>query len=103
MRQRGAMAGDAICGWTPLRLRGDIRGIQHDGNYECDDPNGKALLQRISQQVGASQPWKLLVAEDLQSWDQITAPVASGGFGFSAQWNESLCYVLRGAVIPPQR
>jgi 1,4-alpha-glucan branching enzyme len=41
-----------------------------------------------------------MIAEDLQGWGQITAPVASGGLGFSTQWNESLCYALRNAVIP---
>jgi 1,4-alpha-glucan branching enzyme len=78
----------------------NIRGIQHNGAYECDDANGAALLERINRQVQASQPWKLTIAEDLQGWNQITAPVASGGMGFSTQWNESLCYALRGAVIP---
>lgn len=99
---------DNVARWLETRfvdgLRFDsvvnIRGIQHNGAYECDDPNGAALLKRINQQVQASQPWKLTIAEDLQGWNQITAPVESGGLGFSAQWNESLCYALRGAVIP---
>jgi 1,4-alpha-glucan branching enzyme len=99
---------DNVARWLETRfvdgLRFDsvvnIRGIQHNGVYECDDPNGAALLRRINQQVQASQPWKLTIAEDLQGWNQITAPVANGGMGFSAQWNESLCYALRGAVLP---
>jgi len=99
---------DNVARWLQTRfvdgLRFDsvvnIRGIQHNGAYECDDANGAALLKRINQQVQANQPWKLTIAEDLQGWNQITAPVASGGMGFSAQWNESLCYALRGAVIP---
>lgn len=78
----------------------NIRAVQHNGVRECDDANGAALLKRINQQVQARQPWKLTIAEDLQGWDGITAPVASGGMGFAAQWNESLCYALRGAVIP---
>ncbi len=99
---------DNVARWLELRfvdgLRFDsvvnIRGIQHNGVYECDDPNGAALLRRINQQVQASQPWKLTIAEDLQGRDGITTPVANVGFGFSAQWNEALCYALRGAVIP---
>ena len=79
----------------------NIRGIQHNGAYECDDANGAALLRRINQQVQASQPWKLTIAEDLQGWNQITAPVANGGMGFSAQWNESLCYALRARSYRP--
>ncbi len=65
-------------------------------------PDGKALLLTASTRrcLRGVQPWKLTIAEDLQGWDGITAPVASGGMGFSAQWNESLCYALRGAVIP---
>jgi 1,4-alpha-glucan branching enzyme len=80
---------DNVTRWLETRfvdgLRFDsvvnIRGVQHNGAYECDDANGAALLQRINQQVQASQPWKLTIAEDLQGWDQITAPVASGGIG----------------------
>lgn len=78
----------------------NIRGIQHDGEIKCDDPNGTALLRRINQQVQATQPWKLTIAEDLQGWNEITAPVIGGGFGFSTQWDESLCYALRKAVVP---
>ena len=99
---------DNVSRWLEARfvdgLRFDsvvnIRGIQHDGVYERNDDNGADLLRRINQQVQASQPWKLTIAEDLQGWDQITASVANGGFGFSTQWNESLCYALRNAVIP---
>ncbi len=99
---------DNVTRWLEMRfvdgLRFDsvvnIRGIQHNGAYECDDPNGTALLKRINQQVQASQPWKLTIAEDLQDWDGVTVPVSNGGLGFSAQWNEALCYALRGAVIP---
>ena len=99
---------DNVSRWLEARfvdgLRFDsvinIRAVQHNGVYERGDANGTSLLQRINQQVRASQPWKLTIAEDLQGWDGITAPVASGGMGFSAQWNESLCYALRGAAIP---
>ena len=102
---------DNVSRWLELRfldgLRFDstinIRGVQHSGTLECNDSNGVALLKQINQQVQTSQPWKLTIAEDLQNWNQITAPVATGGMGFSAQWSDSLCYALRGAVIPCQR
>ncbi|HEX5282951.1 MAG TPA: alpha-amylase family glycosyl hydrolase [Bryocella sp.] len=99
---------DNVTRWLETRfldgLRFDstinIRGVQYNGRLECDDSNGIALLKRINQQVQASQPWKLTIAEDLQDWDQITAPVSTGGMGFSTQWSDSLCYALRNAVIP---
>lgn len=100
---------DNVSRWLEMRfldgLRFDsvinIRGVQHNGTLERTDTNGVALLQRINQQVQTTQPWKLTIAEDLQGWNQITAPVTSGGMGFSAQWDDSLCYALRNAAIPP--
>ncbi len=79
----------------------NIRGVQVGGTIEADLPDGKALLQRINQTVQASQGWKLTIAEDLQGWDAITAPVEADGFGFGAQWNNDFCYSLRNAVLPP--
>ncbi|HEV2576724.1 MAG TPA: alpha-amylase family glycosyl hydrolase [Acidobacteriaceae bacterium] len=99
---------DNVTRWLQMRfldgLRFDstinIRGIQYKGTLERDDANGIALLKEINQQVQAAQPWKLTIAEDLQNWSQITAPLTNGGYGFSAQWSDSLCFALRNAVIP---
>ncbi len=78
----------------------NIRGVQVGGDMVATLPEGKSLLQRINQQVQGSQGWKLTVAEDLQSWDEITAPVDADGFGFGTQWNNDFCYRLRDAVLP---
>jgi 1,4-alpha-glucan branching enzyme len=78
----------------------NIRGVQVGGTIVCDISDGKALLCRINQELQQSQPWKLTVAEDLQGWSAITAPVDSGGFGFGAQWDNDLCFALRNAVLP---
>lgn len=62
-------------------------------------PEGIALLQRFNQHVQSSQPWKIMIAEDLQGDSLITAPLSSGGYGFNAQWDDNFCGKLRWAAI----
>ncbi len=78
----------------------NMRGVQVGSDYKFDIPDGKALLQRINGEVQSTQPWKLTVAEDLQGYSAITEPVANGGFGFGAQWNNGFYYALRDIVVP---
>ena len=64
-----------------------------------DVPEGIALLRRINSEVQASQPWKLMIAEDLQGWPEVTAPLDDpNGLGFGAQWNDNFCWAVRGAA-----
>jgi 1,4-alpha-glucan branching enzyme len=64
-------------------------------------PEGIALLQSFNQHVQQSQPWKIMIAEDLQGDASITAPLSAGGYGFNAQWDNNFCGKLRWAATAP--
>jgi 1,4-alpha-glucan branching enzyme len=79
----------------------NIRAVQVNGSIVTGVPEGVAILQRINQGIQDSQGWKITIAEDLQGDPQITAPLAGGGLGFNAQWNDGFCGSLRNAAIAP--
>lgn len=64
-------------------------------------PEGISLLQQFNQHVQNTQPWKIMIAEDLQNDASITAPVQASGYGFNAQWDDSFCGKLRWAATAP--
>lgn len=75
-----------------------IRNIQDQyDNWKLEQPvpEGISLLQRFNGYVQKEQPWKIMIAEDLQGDASITAPVDAGGYGFHAQWDDSFCGKLR--------
>lgn len=81
-----------------------IRNIQDQyDNWKLEQPvyEGISLLQRFNQHVQSTQPWKIMIAEDLQSDASITAPVDAGGYGFNAQWDDNFCGKLRWAATAP--
>jgi 1,4-alpha-glucan branching enzyme len=81
-----------------------IRNIQDqydNWNLEQPEQQGISLLQQFNQHVHNTQPWKIMIAEDLQSEASICAPVDSGGYGFDAQWDDNFCGKLRWAVTAP--
>jgi len=56
---------------------------------------GWELMQGINDRVDRSQPWKLLIAEDLDGNAAITTATSLGGAGFDAQWDPG----LQGALV----
>jgi len=81
-----------------------IRDIQDQfDNWKLEQavPEGIALLQRMNQHVQSTQGWKIMIAEDLQGDGLITTPVSDGGYGFTAQWDNSFCGKLRWAATAP--
>jgi 1,4-alpha-glucan branching enzyme len=81
-----------------------IRNIQDQyDDWKLEQPvqEGISLLQRFNQHVHEKQPWKIMIAEDLQGDGLITAPVDEGGYGFNAQWDDSFCGKLRWAATAP--
>lgn len=81
-----------------------IRNIQNQyDNWKLEQPvpEGIALLQRFNQHVHEKQSWKIMIAEDLQDDPFVTTPVANGGLGFDAQWDDTFCGSLRWAVTAP--
>jgi 1,4-alpha-glucan branching enzyme len=64
-----------------------------------DLPDGWSLLQWINDEIRASQPWKITVAEDLQNNEWITKDTGAGGAGFGSQWDAGFVHPIRDAII----
>ena len=64
-----------------------------------DNPDGWALLQTLNNDLDATQPWKLNIAEDLQSDSWITRPTSQGGAGFDTQWSNYV-HTMRSQITP---
>ncbi|MDP6539085.1 MAG: alpha-amylase family glycosyl hydrolase [Planctomycetota bacterium] len=85
------------CRFDGLRL--DSTSNIRMGN--CGDiPEGWSLLQWCNDEVDGSQPWKLMVAEDMydapNEW--ITKDTGAGGAGFDMQWDAMFVHPVRAAV-----
>lgn len=66
-----------------------------------DNGDGWSLMQWINNEVNARQPWKLMVAEDLQNNPWITKTTGAGGAGFDAQWSPGFVHPLRPLMTTP--
>jgi 1,4-alpha-glucan branching enzyme len=60
-----------------------------------DNPEGWELLRWMNDEVKSRQPWKIMIAEDLQSNPSITRPTHLGGAGFDAQWTPAFVHPVR--------
>jgi 1,4-alpha-glucan branching enzyme len=75
----------------------NIRAINNGGGG--DIPDGWSLLQYVNDQIDASQPWKISIAEDMQNDAWITRDTASGGAGFDSQWDAQFVHPVRAAIV----
>jgi len=64
-------------------------------------PEGWAVLRAATDRKNATQPWKLMIAEDFGGGDAITRPTSAGGAGFDAQWAGDFVHPLRAALVAP--
>jgi 1,4-alpha-glucan branching enzyme len=72
-----------------------IRNVFGDSDPAWDIPEGWELLQQINGAVDGSQPWKIIIAEDMQDNDWITRPAQAQGAGFDAQWDPDFVQQVR--------
>jgi 1,4-alpha-glucan branching enzyme len=80
---------------------GQIRNAR-GGNHPGDDlADGWELIRWVNSEVNARQPWKLLIAEDLQTNAAVTRPPDQGGGGFDSQWDAQFVHPVRKALITP--
>ena len=56
-------------------------------------------MQWINDEIRASQPWKLSIAEDMQQNPWLTKDTGAGGAGFTAQWDAAFVHTIRNAII----
>ena len=86
-----------------LRWDSTINIRQACGDSGCAAiPDGWGLLQRVNDAVDGSQPWKIMIAEDLQGDTSITAPTSGGGAGFDSQWDMQIFSSVKAAILASQ-
>src|SRR5690606_30197403 len=66
--------------------------IDHPSNL---DGWGWNLLRWINDEVDRLQPWKIVIAEDLQRNSWLTKPTSVGGAGFDSQWDAEFVHPVR--------
>ncbi len=77
-----------------------IRNIYGNNNDGWNDiPDGWSLLQWLNNEVAASQPWKITIAEDLRNNEWITQETGGGGAGFGSQWDAEFVHPVRDALL----
>ena len=64
---------------------------------------GWSLLQWVNDEVDATQPWKITMAEDLQDNPWVTQDSAAGGAGFDTQWDARFVHPVRDALVAARR
>lgn len=62
---------------------------------------GHRYLAATTVDIRARQPWKLLIAEDMQRDPVVTAPAEQGGLGFHSQWDADFVHPVRHALETP--
>lgn len=78
----------------------NIRNRNGNNNDPANDlADGWGLMQWINNEIRASQPWKITIAEDLQNNEWITKETGIGGAGFISQWDAGFVYPVRRAII----
>ena len=84
-----------------------IRNVYASDGVSFDDATnlggwGWNLLRWINDEVDVSQPWKIMVAEDMRQNEAVTRPTSQGGAGFDSQWDDQFHHTLRQAMITPR-
>ncbi|WNJ19479.1 alpha-amylase family glycosyl hydrolase [Pontibacter sp. G13] len=62
---------------------------------------GWSLMQWINSEIKRHAPWKISVAEDLQTNEWITKETGEGGAGFDSQWNSFFFHMIDRNIIEP--
>src|SRR5262249_12904768 len=78
-------------------------GLRWDSTSNIKNAGSDAwqLLQRVNDAVDATQPWKIMIAEDLQGDDWIGKPTSQGGAGFDSQWDAAFFHPIDDNLIEP--
>lgn len=66
-----------------------------------DNPDGWSLMQWINNEIDATQPWKIQIAEDMQGNEWVSKPTAQGGAGFDSQWTPDFVHPMRWVMTTP--
>lgn len=61
-------------------------------------PAGHRFLAALTEDLRSRQPWKILIAEDMQGDPTVTRASEAGGLGFHAQWDAGFVHPIRAAL-----
>jgi 1,4-alpha-glucan branching enzyme len=81
--------------WDATAYIRNVDGGEDAGN---DIPDGWRMMQSITAETDARQPWKLHIAEDLRGNEWLTRSVADGGAGFDSQWDDGFVHPVRAVL-----
>jgi 1,4-alpha-glucan branching enzyme len=82
-----------------------VDGLRWDSTINIRQANGVdidqgwPLLQRINDTTHGAQPWKIMIAEDLQQNAWVTRPTSAGGAGFDSQWETEFFYPMKDTLL----
>ncbi len=62
---------------------------------------GHRFLAATTADIRSRQPWKILIAEDMQRDATVTLPSSEGGLGFHSQWDAGFVHPVRAALEAP--
>lgn len=62
---------------------------------------GHRYLAALTTDLRARQPWKILIAEDMQRDPVVTRAPGDGGLGFHSQWDAGFVHPVRAALEAP--
>lgn len=76
-----------------------MRHVEEGQDIEQGIYEAISLLKEINEEVKEKYPYKIIIAEDLHNLEIITNDTASGGVGFSSQWDAVFVHTVRDALI----
>ncbi len=82
-----------------LRWDSTINIRTQNNGFGGNIPDGWTLMQYINNEIDASMPWKISIAEDLQNNVWMTKTTGAGGAGFDSQWDAAFVHPVRDAII----
>ncbi len=62
---------------------------------------GWNLMRWINDEARHTQPWKIIIAEDMQRNAWLTKPTSQGGAGFGSQWDAGFVHPVRDVLKQP--
>jgi 1,4-alpha-glucan branching enzyme len=83
--------------WDSVSYTRNVYG--NDGDPAHDLPDAWSLIQWVGSEKNASQPWKILIGEDLKDNAWITKSTGEGGAGCDAQWDLGFADGVRAAIV----
>lgn len=83
--------------WDATAFIRDVHG--NDQSPAGQLPEGWRFMQWVNEEIQASSPNKLTIAEDLRGNEWLVKSTGAGGAGFGSQWDSNFVHPIRGAIV----